>query len=182
MWDTYVLTIRDNHTTYQIIRRQHNSATTDALTPAYLPGITIRPIACIFIVLVFSCSVDTNKRFRSTLDILRWTIIWWIVCQKQVSRARTNNYIPHYLCGVITNPWPYYLLLYSAQVLPKLHRSECLMMSWWRHTVRIAGPLSGNNDTYLNSLSMIAQMCDDDVACSAISGAVEPLRIRLTLT
>ena len=36
---------------------------------------------------------------------------WWLVCQKQVSRAGTSNYIPHLLWDVITCPRPWYLLL-----------------------------------------------------------------------
>ena len=46
--------------------------------------------------------------------------IWGQVCQKQVSRAGTNNYIPQYLWGVITCPCPWYLLL--------AHKSACRMM------------------------------------------------------
>ena len=37
--------------------------------------------------------------------------IWELVCQKQVSRAGTSNYIPQKLWDVITYPCPWYLLL-----------------------------------------------------------------------
>ena len=37
--------------------------------------------------------------------------IWGLVCQKQVSRTGTNNYIPQYLWDVIIRPCPWYLLL-----------------------------------------------------------------------
>ena len=38
-------------------------------------------------------------------------IIWGVLCQKQISRARTSNYIPQKLWDVITCPCPWYLLL-----------------------------------------------------------------------
>ena len=38
-------------------------------------------------------------------------IMWWLVCQKQVSRAGTSNHIPQYLWDVITCPCPTNLLL-----------------------------------------------------------------------
>ena len=37
--------------------------------------------------------------------------IWEVLCQKRVSRAGTNNYIPQNLWGVITCPCPWHLLL-----------------------------------------------------------------------
>ena len=36
---------------------------------------------------------------------------WGVLCQKEVSRARTSNYIPQYLWDVITCCCPWYLLL-----------------------------------------------------------------------
>ena len=38
-------------------------------------------------------------------------IIWGVLCQKQISRAQTSNYIPQKLWDVITCPCPWYLLL-----------------------------------------------------------------------
>ena len=35
--------------------------------------------------------------------------IWGLVCQKQVSRAWTSNYIPYYLWDVITCPCPSFI-------------------------------------------------------------------------
>ena len=37
--------------------------------------------------------------------------LWGLVCQKQLSRGRTNNYIPQILWDVFTCPWHWYLLL-----------------------------------------------------------------------
>ena len=37
--------------------------------------------------------------------------VWWLMCQRQVSRAGTSNYIPQYLWDVITCPCPWCLLL-----------------------------------------------------------------------
>ena len=36
---------------------------------------------------------------------------WRLVCQQQISRAGTSNYIPQYLWNVITCPCPWYLIL-----------------------------------------------------------------------
>ena len=46
--------------------------------------------------------------------------IWEVLWQKQVSRARTCNYIPQYLWGVITCPCPWTPLLtqHSLHILP----------------------------------------------------------------
>ena len=49
------------------------------------------------------------------------SLICGLVCQKQVSRARTSNYIPQILWDVITCPCPWYLLL--------AHKSS--MSCWW---------------------------------------------------
>ena len=37
--------------------------------------------------------------------------IWGVLCQVQVSRVRTSNYIPQYLWDVITCPCPWYPLM-----------------------------------------------------------------------
>ena len=37
-------------------------------------------------------------------------VISGVLCQMQVSRTETNNYIPQFLWDVITCPWPWYLL------------------------------------------------------------------------
>ena len=47
-----------------------------------------------------------------------------VLCQKQVSRAGTSNYIPQIARSVITCPYPWYLLL--AQ-----HYLERMIWSWW---------------------------------------------------
>ena len=41
--------------------------------------------------------------------------IWGVLYQKQVSRAKINNYIPQILWEVITCPCPWYLLLTQCQ-------------------------------------------------------------------
>ena len=43
--------------------------------------------------------------------------IWGVLCQKQVSRALTSNYIPHYLWDVITCPCPWYLHTFGSTLL-----------------------------------------------------------------
>ena len=43
--------------------------------------------------------------------------IWGLVCQRQVSRAGTSNYIPQILWDVITCPCPWYLLLTHKSIL-----------------------------------------------------------------
>ena len=52
------------------------------------------------------CHFDSNY-----YKYLRVWSTWGMLCQKQVSRARTNNYSPQYLWYVITCPCPWYLLL-----------------------------------------------------------------------
>ena len=52
--------------------------------------------------------------------------IWGVLCQKQVPRAGTSNYIPQILWDVITCPCPWYLLLaqhstYETQTLSSLY-------------------------------------------------------------
>ena len=42
---------------------------------------------------------------------INWSLLWWLVCQKQVSRAGTSNYTPQLLWDVITCTCPWYLLL-----------------------------------------------------------------------
>ena len=42
-----------------------------------------------------------------------------VLCQKQISRARTSNYIPQILWDVITCPSPYYLLLAQHSLMMK---------------------------------------------------------------
>ena len=42
-------------------------------------------------------------------------LIWCVLCQKQVSRAGTSNYIPHYLWDVITCPCPWYLSIIKGR-------------------------------------------------------------------
>ena len=45
----------------------------------------------------------------------QWTT-WGRVCQKQASKAGTNNYISQYLWDVITCPCPWYLLLVHKSI------------------------------------------------------------------
>ena len=51
--------------------------------------------------------------------------IWGLLCQEQVSRAWTCNYIPQYLWDVIIYPCPWYLLLaqHFWYILPYLSQS-----------------------------------------------------------
>ena len=62
------------------------------------------------------------RLFCQTLSLFSW----WLVYQKQVSRAGTSNYIPHYLWDVITCPCPWYMLL--------AHKSSTVRRWWlaWR--------------------------------------------------
>ena len=60
----------------------------------------------------------TNWRLKTLMKKQKWLgvllvacSIWGPVCQKQVSRAGSSNYIPQILWDVITCPYPWYLLL-----------------------------------------------------------------------
>ena len=53
-----------------------------------------------------------------------WGNMWGVLCQKQVSRAGTINYIPQYLWDVITCPCAWYLLLAQHYI-----SSETV---WWK--------------------------------------------------
>ena len=44
-----------------------------------------------------------------------------LVCQKQVSRAGTSNYIPQFLWDIITWPCPRYLLLAYKPIFPEIY-------------------------------------------------------------
>ena len=46
-------------------------------------------------------------------------------CQKQVSRAGTNNYIPQILLEVITRPCPWYLLLAQHSSIVSYYDKSC---------------------------------------------------------
>ena len=46
---------------------------------------------------------------------------WGVLCQKQVSRAGTSNYIPQILWDVITCPCPWYLLLAQHSSIVLFH-------------------------------------------------------------
>ena len=50
---------------------------------------------------------------------------WGVLCQKQVSRAGTSNYMPHILWGVITCAYPLYLL--QAQHSWNMHMIRVLL-------------------------------------------------------
>ena len=76
-----------------------------------------------------------------TLDVMYWLKCWFsyvkrwnwyiyiyisgLLCQKQVSRAGTSNYIPQFLWDVITRPWPWYLLLaqYPSFLIFPMHQN-----------------------------------------------------------
>ena len=63
------------------------------------------PLAkCVFVHLAFGQNDHTFSSWH-------FYPIWRLVCQKQVSRAGTSNYIPQHLWDVITCLCPWYLLL-----------------------------------------------------------------------
>ena len=61
----------------------------------------IRVRVCCWDISLETATLVGNKKF----------MIWWVLCQKQVSRAGTSIYFPQYLWDVITCPCPRYLLL-----------------------------------------------------------------------
>ena len=55
-------------------------------------------------------------------------LIWGGLCQKNVSKARTSNYLPRYLWYVISCPCPWYLLLAQQSPCSSVihsYRSSC---------------------------------------------------------
>ena len=66
---------------------------------------------------LFFC--DNNNNFTmlkpcALVLVLHMPVVakkWGVLCQEQVSKAGTSNYIPKYLGDVISCPWPWYLLL-----------------------------------------------------------------------
>ena len=89
-----------------------------------------------------------------------------LLCQKQVSRARTSNYIPQFLWDVITCPWPWYLLLAqypSFLIFPMHQNGRC---SWLGSSRKIKMPSyqyrksqDGDNIIYShNSISYTEKM------------------------
>ena len=62
-----------------------------------------------------------------------------VLCQKQVSSAGTSNYILQYLCGVVTCPCPWYLLLaqHSSYNLASARRNKDSIWTGWICTASI---------------------------------------------
>ena len=89
----------------------------------------------------------TDRRTENTIHRAAWsqlktrlayqkTVItcqtnWWVLCQKQVWRAQTSNYIPQYLWDVITCPCSSYLLL--AQHFPIKH--DCFFACFFHTSI-----------------------------------------------
>ena len=62
---------------------------------------------------------------------LESAINWGVLCQKQVSRAGTSNYIPQILWDVVTCSCPWYLLLGHRSLTDKTttkndHKTACI--------------------------------------------------------
>ena len=75
--------------------------------------------------------IDRMALLTAIVCITLWGLLpmthmhmWWIVCQKQVSRAGTSNYIPQILWDVITCPCPWYL--------PLAHTSSYNLICKWK--------------------------------------------------
>ena len=61
------------------------------------------------------------------LSIATLTTNYGLVCQKQVSRAGTSNYIPQYLWDVITCPCPwYFILVHKSSIKAKVKSANAL--------------------------------------------------------
>ena len=61
--------------------------------------------------------VDKFEQYlKSAQSANVFKIIWGVLSQEQISRAGTNNYIPQYLCDVITCPCPWYPFLHNTPV------------------------------------------------------------------
>ena len=64
--------------------------------------------------------------------LVNWLIIARVLCQKQISRSGTSNYIPQILWDVITCPCPWYLLLSQHSSYRVIHETTvctvCLAM------------------------------------------------------
>ena len=62
-----------------------------------------------------NCSVPNNNTTQQDANVwifhVMYFIIWGVLCQKQVSKTGTSNYITQYLWDVITCPCPWYLFL-----------------------------------------------------------------------
>ena len=88
--------------------------------------------------------LGTSSLVETRFDIIRhcvWLsqnivqiLNWGVLCQEQVSRAGTSNYIPQYLWDVITCPSPWYLLQtqhsveYNNLSLPLISASDTTLL------------------------------------------------------
>ena len=68
------------------------------------------------------------------------------LCQKQVSRAGTNDYIPQILWDVIIGPFPWYLLL--AQLSPYIYKHLCAIQN--ENTITLYPFISHSPSDHLN--------------------------------
>ena len=68
------------------------------------------------------------KHWDAVVVLCRY--IWGLLCQKQVSRTGTSNYIPQYLWDVINCPFPWYLLLtYTSSYMKACGSSNIGLLS-----------------------------------------------------
>ena len=98
--------------------------------------------------------------------------LWGCLCQTQVSKAGTSNYIPQLLWNVITCPDPWYqLLAHSSPYVSPIWRNDAayarmprfgavlLRLSWQGNVFRIAGPLWGESTGRRWVLLAMGQWC-----------------------
>ena len=77
------------------------------------------------------------NRFMTNRVILSWVLsmIWGVYCQKQISRAMLNNYIPRNAWDVITCPCSWYLFLarssYVVYWYRRMHWKEAIDIQWF---------------------------------------------------
>ena len=78
-----------------------------------------------------------------------------VLCQKQVLRGGTRNYIQQYLWDVTTCPCPWYLLLAQHSSLNKHINLIQYQGTWWRHQMETFSALlalcAGNSPVPVNS-------------------------------
>ena len=74
-------------------------------------------------------------RWLLMADAKNQLISWWFMCQKQVSRVGTKNYIPYILWDVVTCPCPWYLLDVPASD----HKCWDVLLTKFSHKIPVSG-------------------------------------------
>ena len=85
-----------------------------------------------YLIISLSRKISVGSNVCHDVSNHRYLDYWGLVCQKQASRARTNDYIPHYVWDVITCPCPRYLLLVRKATIEEPFSLSTFPLAGWQ--------------------------------------------------